>query len=490
MNSNFDYNVLNIIGETAFPKVNELKQDKEQQFQGERIFGRDISQNANIPENFQNIKKEKELKQIKVTNQVIENPKENSPISHVKKEIKDVGRYRKNERKEVFGNELNPEEEMKLCNIVSKNIQNVYNDKDDNKENVDSMNIEEPENNSNTINQMTLISAIAGANIDSSKLENKENKNKEIYVKEFQEKECPNMIKKLKNHFDELNGKPRKVSKKKEPLQQQVASVKEIEHIFPVLNKYPQYVDEYLPEIYEELKRTEHLTYVNPDYMKEQKDINYKMRAILIDWLVDVHLKYQLNPNTLFLTVFLIDKYLESNIELNRSRLQLVGIGAMLIASKYEEIYPRAVKEFVYITDGAYENKDLIDIEYEMLRTFNFSITVPTMYNFLEIFCRKLNLKSKVFALAWFIMEENLLNIVTLNFYPSEVAAASVEMALKHYGNFDCYAFTKVTGYTSKNLTKCKEELKHYDFFNKTSKLQAIRRKFNTFFPSVTRVDF
>lgn len=37
------------------------------------------------------------------------------------------------------------------------------------------------------------------------------------------------------------------------------------------------------------------------------------MRAILIDWLVDVHLKYRMIPETLFITVSLIDKYLEKN---------------------------------------------------------------------------------------------------------------------------------------------------------------------------------
>ena len=72
--------------------------------------------------------------------------------------------------------------------------------------------------------------------------------------------------------------------------------------------------------------------------MIKQEDINEKMRAILVDWLVEVHLKFKLMPETLYLTVNLIDRYLEKE-KIKRSQLQLVGVTAMFIASKYEEIY-------------------------------------------------------------------------------------------------------------------------------------------------------
>jgi cyclin B len=78
------------------------------------------------------------------------------------------------------------------------------------------------------------------------------------------------------------------------------------------------------------------------------------MWAILIDWLVEVHLKFKLVPETLYLTVSLIDRYLEK-VEVHWEKLQLVGVTAMLIASKYEEIYAPEVQDFVYITDKAYQ---------------------------------------------------------------------------------------------------------------------------------------
>ncbi len=97
--------------------------------------------------------------------------------------------------------------------------------------------------------------------------------------------------------------------------------------------------------------------------MSWQPDINEKMRAILIDWLVEVHLKFKLVPETLYLTVNLIDRYLEK-VDVMREKLQLVGVTAMLIASKYEEIYAPEVQDFVYITDKAYSKQEILDCEF------------------------------------------------------------------------------------------------------------------------------
>jgi hypothetical protein len=83
------------------------------------------------------------------------------------------------------------------------------------------------------------------------------------------------------------------------------------------------------------------------------------MRAILVDWIIEVHLKFKLLPETLFITVSLIDRYLEQ-VQIRRSNLQLVGVTAMLIASKYEEIYAPEVRDFVYITDTAYTKDEIL----------------------------------------------------------------------------------------------------------------------------------
>ena len=108
-----------------------------------------------------------------------------------------------------------------------------------------------------------------------------------------------------------------------------------------------------------------------PGYMKRQPDVNEKMRAILVDWLVEVHLKFKLVPETLYLTVNLIDRYL-AQVTVMREKLQLIGVTAMLIASKYEEIYAPEVQDFVYITDRAYSKSEILECEFSMLSALDF----------------------------------------------------------------------------------------------------------------------
>ena len=96
---------------------------------------------------------------------------------------------------------------------------------------------------------------------------------------------------------------------------------------------------------------------IRPDYFKEQPDISEHMRAVLLNWLIDVHLKYKLQAETLFITVHIIDAYL-SVARVNRTRLQLVGIAALWIASKYEETYqvPK-INNLVFMCDSAYSKE-------------------------------------------------------------------------------------------------------------------------------------
>ena len=90
-----------------------------------------------------------------------------------------------------------------------------------------------------------------------------------------------------------------------------------------------------------------------------QTDINEKMRGILVDWIIEVHLRFKLLPETLFLTVNLIDRYL-TKTAIMRTRLQLVAVAALLIASKYEEIYMPELKDFVFISDNAYTKDEIL----------------------------------------------------------------------------------------------------------------------------------
>ena len=242
-------------------------------------------------------------------------------------------------------------------------------------------------------------------------------------------------------------------------------------------NKYPQDVDEYFDDICEELKNNEEKYLPEPNYMSMQNDINHKMRAILIDWLIDVHLKYKMVPQSMYIAVNLIDRFLSKN-EVSRIKLQLVGVTAMFITTKYEEIYPPELKDFVYITDNAYVKKDVLDMEHKMLKSLNFDITFPTQWSFLEIFRKKLNLEQKTFNLAWFLMELSLINYKMLKFKMSQIAASAVFIAIRALNYFNKIDFEKNTGYNEISLHECIKEINNYYIYNATHSLQAIRKKF------------
>ena len=252
-----------------------------------------------------------------------------------------------------------------------------------------------------------------------------------------------------------------------------------IEKITTIKKLNIQEADEYFPEICNEIFSNEEKFLVNPNYMNNQSDINSRMRAILIDWLIDVHLKYKLLPQTMYITVNLIDRYLEKN-ETNRIKLQLVGVTAMFIACKYEEIYPPELKDFVYITDGAYVKKDVLQMEIKMLKSLGFNVTFPTQWSFLEIYKKKLKLDNKTFKLAWFLMELCLIDYKSLKFKMSYMAASALLIASKNTGVYSKEWFLNGVGICEKDLENCCKEIKDFYVYNSTHNLQAIRKKFSS----------
>ena len=253
----------------------------------------------------------------------------------------------------------------------------------------------------------------------------------------------------------------------------------ETENKNTIYNMYPQNADEYFDDIVNELKNNEEKFLPEFNYMVKQKDINHRMRAILIDWLIDVHLKYKMVPQTMYISVNLIDRYLSKN-ETSRVKLQLVGVASMFISSKYEEIYPPELKDFVYITDKAYVKSDVLDMEYKMLSSLNFDITFPTQWSFLEIFRKNLKIDQKTFNLAWFLMELSLINYKMLKFKYSQIAASAIMIAIKTLNYFDEVEFEKSTGYNKNELQECVKEINNFYIYNSTHSLQAIRKKFSS----------
>ena len=198
----------------------------------------------------------------------------------------------------------------------------------------------------------------------------------------------------------------------------------------------PQVNNEYLLEMYQNLILEEKNVKSLFGYMKNQNDINEKMRAMLVDWLIDVHFKFKLKANTLFLTIWLVDKYLSLK-KIKRNKLQLIGVTCMLISCKYEEIYSPEVFDFIYITENSYEKKDIIDLEMEILTLLDFNITVPTSNSFYEIISSLLCFSTQEFYLGKYLLEMFLLDYRSLKYKPSEIANAVCFIIVNHRRNND-----------------------------------------------------
>ena len=193
-----------------------------------------------------------------------------------------------------------------------------------------------------------------------------------------------------------------------------------------------EYIDDILENLLKEEKNSENQ--ISPSYFKFQTDINNKMRAILIDWLIEVHLKFNFKSETLFITIHLIDSYL-SKQKIERSNFQLLGVAALLIACKQNEIIFHKLKEYVYITDNAYTENDIKHMEYKILKTLNFNILNPSSLSFYEIYGNKLCFsqdKTK-FNLGLFIMECFYLDENCLKYSASTIASTVEYIVMKYF---------------------------------------------------------
>ncbi len=163
--------------------------------------------------------------------------------------------------------------------------------------------------------------------------------------------------------------------------------------------------------------------------MSKQTDINFKMRSILVDWLVEVHHKFKLQSSTLWLCVNILDRYLETTT-IQRSKLQLVGVTSLFIACKFEELYPPEVRDCVYITDFAYDREEVLRMEATILQTLNYDVFVPTGYHFLTRYLNCIKASERTRLVAAYYSERNLQEADSLNIQPHKFAAATVCAAL------------------------------------------------------------
>lgn len=241
----------------------------------------------------------------------------------------------------------------------------------------------------------------------------------------------------------------------------------------------PQMASEYVEDIYHYLRELEIKFSVNPAYLARQPEINDRMRAILVDWLVEVHHRFDLLQETLYLTISLMDRYLElTNVA--RRQLQLVGVTAMLLASKYEEMYPPELADFVYISDNTYTREQILGMEQHMLRVLDFTFGKPLPLQFLRRNSKAGKADSTVHGIGKYLMELTLCHSNMLNFVPSEIAASATALARDVVGEAEIWdpSLQHYATYTLESIAPCMEAMKVILKGAATCKQQAVRSKF------------
>ncbi|KAK3397647.1 G2/mitotic-specific cyclin-B [Sordaria brevicollis] len=190
----------------------------------------------------------------------------------------------------------------------------------------------------------------------------------------------------------------------------------------------PLMVAEYATEIFEYLRDLECKSVPNPQYMSHQDDLEWKTRGILIDWLIEVHTRFHLLPETLFLAVNIIDRFLSEKV-VQLDRLQLVGITAMFIASKYEEVLSPHIANFRHVADDGFTEDEILSAERFILSTLNYDLSYPNPMNFLRRISKADNYDIQSRTLGKYLMEISLLDHRFMPYRPSHVAAAAMYLA-------------------------------------------------------------
>ena len=236
---------------------------------------------------------------------------------------------------------------------------------------------------------------------------------------------------------------------------------------------------------------------IDSDYFKTQPEINEKMRAILIDWLIDVNNKFNFTEETLYLAINIIDTYLSLK-KIKRCNLQLLGVTALFISCKQNEIIFRRLKEYAYITDNAYNEQDILNMENDIFQTLEFNILFPSALTFFEILCHNFGIldkenkddkKNLEFNLGKFLIESFYMSDTSLKYYASTIACSAMYIVMKFFKmkNYQvCYDKNlfnikeKITKNNTSNIIKeCAKEI--YSFIGELSKnnLNASIRNFS-----------
>ena len=246
----------------------------------------------------------------------------------------------------------------------------------------------------------------------------------------------------------------------------------------------PMLVCQYAQNIYLYLLELENQQLIQRNFLEGHRSTP-KFRAVLINWLVEVHTNFKLLPETFHLCITILDRYLQTNKNVDRSILQLVGVAALMIATKYEEIYMPSLLDYVYICENAFKRADLLGMEIKVLKGLNFNLGRSGPLNFLRRFYKIIDLKSPDnYNLGKYLLDLALCDYDTCHLKPSMLAAATCCLSiallneLPHPSRVWDKTLEELSTYKYKDFAAVVEDLAKALIKVETSKYQATRHKY------------
>jgi len=195
----------------------------------------------------------------------------------------------------------------------------------------------------------------------------------------------------------------------------------------------------------------------------ENAGILPKWRVILVDWLREISQKLNVINETFYLAVGLLDRFFDRcETPVPKQDIQKVGVTALFIAAKYEEIYPPSVDDFADLCDGAYDTDDILRCEMDMFATLDFDLSQPYAIQFLRRFAtvKKSDLDGLSYAGAKYLIELSVLDQNLLGIPTSIIAAAALDVSMKINSNLDWDKTLKFySGYSRDDLKNVKTRL-------------------------------
>ena len=220
------------------------------------------------------------------------------------------------------------------------------------------------------------------------------------------------------------------------------------------------------------------LKYLVPNYIHQQVHITKNMRSVLVDWMVEVQESFELNHETLYLAVKLVDHYLAKKV-VQKDKFQLLGATCLLMAAKYDERIPPSIEDFLYICDDAYVRRDIILMEIEVFKKLNFFLGFPLSYRFLRRYARCSKLSMETLTLSRFVLETSLMEYDFIHERDSKMAAGALLLALKMRGQEWTPELAYYSGYQESELTSLMYRLNEMISCPIKSSTKTIRNKYS-----------